>query len=237
MRMLIALALVPALMVLFAPAPSRAQDVTPKDTTLGKAPPEGAVVLLGDGNDLNGWVKLDGKSPAEWPFEDGVMTVGAGTGSIRTQKAFTGDYTLHLEFAVPYMPQARGQGRGNSGVYIQGVCELQILDSYGLEPKDNECGGIYQQYAPKVNACKPPLQWQTYDIEFTAPKSPGGKARMTIRQNDIVIHDDIEVGPTPGGVRGASLAEGPLMLQDHGNAVEFRNIWLLPRTSGGRESK
>lgn len=222
------------LSIMLTPVIACAQAPEPKDTTLGMAPPEGAIVLLGDGSELSGWVKRDGATPAPWPVEDGILTVAPGQGDILTKQTFDGDYTLHLEFNIPYMPEARGQGRGNSGVYIQGRCELQVLDSYGLDSKDNDCGGIYQQYAPLVNACKPPLQWQTYDIDFKAPVVRDGEvveqARVTIRQNDLVIHDDAGVNPTPGGIDGGTLAEGPLLLQDHGNLVQFRNIWLLPKT-------
>lgn len=218
--------------LLLGPVVACGQTPEPKDTTLGQKPPEGAVVLLGEGSALSGWIGRDGTSPPVWPFENGVLTVGAGRGDIRTVKEFEGDYLLHVEFSVPYMPQARGQGRGNSGVYLQGCCEVQVLDSYGLDSQDNDCGGIYRQHKPLVNACKPPLQWQTYDIAFKAPVVEGGevvkKARVTIRQNDLVIHDDVEIDPTPGGIDGATLAKGPLLLQDHGNAVQFRNIWLKP---------
>lgn len=228
-----------SLSLLLTPVVACAHGPEPKDTTLGRQPPEGAIVLLGSGDELSGWVKRDGKTPAAWTFEDGVLTVRPGQGDILTDKTFTGDYTLHLEFNIPYMPEARGQGRGNSGVYLQGRCEVQVLDSYGLDSKDNDCGGIYRQHAPAVNACKPPLQWQTYDIDFKAPVVRDGriveKARVTIRQNDLVIHDDVEVDPTPGGVGEGSLAEGPLLLQDHGNLVQFRNIWLLPKGRAGAE--
>jgi len=227
------------LSVLLVPVLACAQGPEPKDTTLGQAPPEGAIVLLGAGDAPTGWVHRDGTTPARWPVEDGVMTVGAGTSDIRTERTFRGDYTLHVEFNVPYMPQARGQGRGNSGVYLQGRCELQVLDSHGLDSKDNDCGGIYQQYKPAVNACKPPLQWQTYDIDFRAPVVKDGAvaepARVTIRQNDLVIHDNVEIRPTPGGIGEGTLEEGPLLLQDHGNAVQYRNIWLLPKAEAAAE--
>jgi hypothetical protein len=208
------------------------QAAKPGDDTLGQAPPEGAIVLF-DGKDLSKWVGRDGKSEATWPVKDGVFAVKPGAGSIRTKEAF-GSGLLHVEFNVPYMPQARGQGRGNSGVYVAGRHEVQILDSYGLESKDNDCGGIYQQYAPSVNACKPPLQWQTYDIVYTAPKVENGevkaKARITVRHNGQTIIDDKEIVATPGGVDANNTAtSGPLMLQDHGNDVQFRNIWFVPR--------
>jgi len=214
---------------------SSARTDPPNGATLGAKPPEGAVVLF-DGKELGGWVKKDGKTPASWPVADGIFTVGVGQGDIQTAKTF-GDFQLHLEFNVPYMPQAKGQARGNSGVYLVGIHELQVLDSYGLTPKSNDCGAIYQQVVPKVNACKPPLQWQTYDVTFHKARSEGGKvagkARLTVIQNGIKIIDDAEISPTPGGVSGRIKEgeDGPLLLQDHRNKVEFRNIWIKPISS------
>ena len=150
---------------------------------------------------LEGWVKADGKTPANWPFADGILTVGHG--DIMTEKTF-GNFELHVEFNVPYMPEAHGQGRGNSGVYLTGNHELQVLDSYGLKIQDNECGAIYHQVTPAVNACKPPLQWQTYDITFHKAKlerrqghEEGPRDRL---QNGIKIIDNAEISPTPGGI-------------------------------------
>jgi hypothetical protein len=201
------------------------------DETLGMQPPSGAFILF-DGTDLADWVGRDGKSPPAWEVKDGVFAVKPGAGSIRTREQF-GSCRLHIEFNVPYMPQARGQGRGNSGVYVAGRHEVQVLDSYGLDSKDNDCGGIYKQYAPAVNACKPPLQWQTFDIDYRAPVVQDGKvkakARITVRHNGQVIIEDKEIVATPGGVDGDNSATmGPLLLQDHGNDVQFRNIWILP---------
>jgi hypothetical protein len=110
-----------------------------------------------------------------------------------------------------------------------------MLDSFGLEGKDNECGGIYKAAAPAVNACLPPLSWQTYDIEFTAPRFENGakvtSARMTVRQNGILIHDDVEIPTlTPGGPQKEEQPNGPLYLQNHGNPVRYRNIWVLPKS-------
>ena len=221
------LALFSSTLVSAAPA-----DDKPADTTLGAKPPEGAVVLF-DGKNLESWVKQDGKSVAEWPVHEGVFTVGKG--NVMTHKRF-GDFQLHLEFNIPYMPNAHGQGRGNSGVYLTGNHELQVLDSFKLKLQNNDCGAIYQQVTPSVNACKPPLQWQTYDITFHAARREGDKvikkARLTVVQNGLTIIDDKEISLTPGGVGGIKEGEdGPIMLQDHGNKVQFTNIWIKPLTS------
>jgi hypothetical protein len=212
-------------------APGLADDAAPNDKTLGLKPPEGAVVLFG-GDSIGPWTRADGKADADWPVADGVVTIGKG--NIRTREKF-GDFQMHLEFNVPLMPEAKGQARGNSGVYLQGIYELQILDSYGLKPRSNDCGAIYQQIVPAVNACKPPLRWQTYDITLHAARREGDKvvkkARLTVVQNGLTIIDDKEMSPTPGGVGDVKEGEfGPIMLQDHGNAVQFRNTWIKPLT-------
>ena len=155
-------------------------------------------------------------------------------GNIITKQAFDGSFKLHVEFRVPYMPQAKGQGRGNSGVYVQGRYEVQVLDSYGLDSKDNDCGGIYSVAKPLVNACKAPTVWQSYDIEFHSPKCTDGKktepARITVLHNGVKIHDNVKIDKdnTTAGLGGDPCKPGPIMLQDHGNPVQFRNIWLAP---------
>jgi len=198
------------------------------DATLGAKPPAGAIVLLGEGT-MEKWVKTDGKMPANWKLADGILTVGRG--NIRTERTF-GNFELHVEFNVPYMPDKHGQARGNSGVYLTGNYELQVLDSYGLKSQDNDCGAIYKQVAPAVNACKPPLQWQTYDIIFHKAVLQGGKvakkARITVLQNGVKIIDDAEISPSPGGVDIPEGHDGPILLQDHGNPVQYRNIWIKP---------
>ncbi|MDX2039383.1 MAG: DUF1080 domain-containing protein [Isosphaeraceae bacterium] len=212
-----------------ASSAARADDSPkPKDDSLGAAPPPGAVVLFKDS--LSPWTKRDGRAAAGWKVEDGSFVVVPGSGDIMTRERFR-DFRLHLEFAVPLMPEAKGQARGNSGVYLQGIHELQILDSYGLVPQDNDCGAIYKQIVPAINACKPPREWQTYDITFRAARSENGKvtekARLTVLQNGLKIIDDREISPTPGGIAGIELGEpGPILLQDHGNEVRFRNIWI-----------
>lgn len=191
-----------------------------KSPTLGAKPPEGAVVLF-DGTNLDEW-------------ENGKLIDGKylGATNVSTKRKFN-DHVLHLEFRLPYMPTSSGQGRGNSGVYVQGRYEVQVLDSFGLDGKDNECGGIYSINKPKVNACLPPLVWQTYDIEFTSAKYDGDKkiknGRITVKHNGITIHDDQELShDTPGRHK-----EGPgpdaLFLQDHGNPVVYRNVWVVEK--------
>jgi hypothetical protein len=205
-------------------------EIKTSDATLGQKAPEGATALFG-GENLEGWVKTDGKTPAAWTVEDGILIVKPRQGSIQTEKTF-GDFQLHVEFNVPYMPDKKGQARGNSGVYLGGIYELQVLDSYGLKLQDNDCGAIYKQIIPSVNACKPPLQWQTYDVTFHKAVVEGGKvvkkARVTVVHNGIKTIDDAEIVATPGGASNKEGEDGPILLQDHGNLVQFRNLWIKP---------
>jgi hypothetical protein len=197
-------------------------------------PPPGAVRLF-VGRSLDQWVSARDKSAPLWtPVEGGAMQVKVKSGDIMTRQTFGGHFKLHVEFRVPYMPEARGQGRGNSGVYLQGRYEVQVLDSYGLDSKDNDCGGIYEVAKPRVNACKAPTVWQSYDIDFHAPVFRDGKkvepARISVVQNGVEIHKDVSIplDNTRAGLGGDPAKPGPIMLQDHGGPVQYRNIWLQP---------
>ncbi len=162
------------------------------------------------------------------------MEVLPGSGSLVSKQKFT-DFFLHIEFRTPFMPDQTGQKRGNSGVYLQGRYEVQILDSYGLEGADNECGGIYKVARPRVNMCAPPLQWQTYDITFTAARFDSGgvkinPAQITAIHNGVPIHENLILpGPTGGALDRNENEPGGIMLQDHGNLVQFRNIWVVDK--------
>lgn len=195
-------------------------------------PPAGATIIF-DGKSTDGFTKTDGKSPIDWMLSKGDA-LRVTKGGIVSKALISEPVHLHVEFRVPYMPKFKGQGRGNSGVYLQGRYEVQVLDSYGLDSQDNDCGGIYKVAKPLVNACKAPTVWQAYDIEFTPPLFENGKksepAHITVRQNGQLIHKDVVIliDNTVAGLGGDPSKPGPLHLQDHGDPVEFRNIWMIP---------
>ena len=189
--------------------------------TLGAKAPEGADVLFAAPGDETNWA---GGKIVE--LSDGKFL----NRGIRTKKLY-GSFKAHIEFRLPWMPGSSGQGRGNSGFYLQDRYELQILDSFGLKWENNECGGIYTLHKPSVNMCLPPMVWQTYDIDFTAAEFDGDKksklARVTILHNGVKIHDDVELKGTTGGGKAESNQPGAIQLQDHGDPVVFRNAWIV----------
>jgi len=220
------------------------KKVTRYSSTLGLSPPNDAIILF-DGTNMTEWIhpgKPDRKPV--WKLVDQAMESVPGTmtdgkkqkNDLVTKRSFT-DFELHLEFKLPYFPEKRGQGRCNSGVFLQNFYEVQILDSYGLDGLWNECGAIYKMEPPKINMCAPPEQWQTYDIIYRMPRFTGSgekpeNAMVTVRHNGKLIHNQTEL-PLPGvnsesaGTSNARLMEAaPLKLQDHGNVIQFRNIWV-----------
>lgn len=193
-----------------------------KSPTLGQAAPAGAIVLF-DGKSLDAW---------EGGTIDDRGLLAVQPKEPRTKQKFT-DFTLHCEFVTPFMPTAGGQGRGNSGVYLQNRYEVQVLDSFALEGLDNECGGLYKNAAPKVNMCLPPLVWQTYDIDFSAPRFEDGKkvknAALTVKHNGVTIHENLEIKDKTGGGEKEATAPGIIKFQNHGNPVFYRNVWVVEK--------
>ncbi len=197
--------------------------------------PQAAIDLF-EGKNFSKWQK-QGEGEIGWKInDDGVVQIVPKSGSIMTKQDFK-DFMMHAEFKTPQLPaEVRGQGRGNSGIYIQRRYEVQILDSFGLEPKNNECGSIYTFKAPDRNVCKQPGEWQTYDILFHAARygEKDGKpakvqnARITVFQNGVLIHDDVEVPNKTGAGQPEGPNPAPILLQDHGNEVSFRNLWIVP---------
>ncbi len=198
------------------------------------APPADAVVLF-DGSNLNGWIGRDG-GPAAWKLEHGYMEVVARTGDI-TSKIEFGDCQLHVEWSPPAHVVGDSQGRGNSGVFLMGTYEIQVLDCYDNPTyADGTAAAIYGEYPPLVNACRKPGEWNVYDIIWTAPQFRGGEfhapAYLTMLFNGVLVHNHRElVGPTSHKVVvpwTVHAPVGPLKLQDHGNPVRYRNIWYRP---------
>jgi hypothetical protein len=210
-----------------------AKDDDLKDAKSEPAP-KGAVILF-DGKNMDAWVKTDGKTKSGWKLldDDKAMEGVKGQGDIMTREEFAGPFKLHVEFRIPYEPDLKqGQGRGNSGVYVHGRYEVQVLDSYGPKSGKNDCAAIYDLLPPSENACKAPTVWQTYDIEFTPPVFKDGKksenVRMTVTHNGVKVHDNAEVKSdnTTAGRGGDASKPGPILLQDHGHSVQYRNVWL-----------
>jgi hypothetical protein len=202
-----------------------------KSPTEGAKPPPGAIVLLpfeeGKAPDMAEWTSTKWKA-----LPDGSM-MGNKSGDDLTKRQF-GDMKLHVEFMVPYEPAGKGQGRGNSGVYLEDRIEIQVLDSFGLKPTEGDCGAIYSTKAESVNASLPPVRWQTFDITYQAPRfEADGKTvaqypLVTVLHNGVLVHDKVEVKKeTTGGGQSGYAAKGPIKLQDHGHPVRFRNIWVV----------
>jgi hypothetical protein len=205
-------------------------DPGPSPTLGAKAPSlDDRTVVLFDGTSWSGWRQRD-LQPSAWEVQpDQSVLVKSGDAVSRREM---GDFQLHLEFRCPPMEGKSGQAKGNSGVYLHGRYEVQVLDSFGEPPASNGCGGIYRIAEPLVNACRPAGEWQTYDIVFLAPRfNDNGVVtrlpRVTVLHNGIVIHDNLELpAPTPGGLDDEMVPSGPLLLQDHGDPVRYRNVWM-----------
>jgi len=198
-------------------------------------PPSDAVVLFG-GSDLSAWKSSKGGAAAPWKVENGYFEVVKGTGAIETKQSF-GDVQLHIEWMAPDPAKGESQDRGNSGVFFGGGrYEIQVLDNFGNKTyPDGQAGAIYGQYPPLVNACRPPGQWQAYDIGFEAPRfDAAGKllkpARVTVFHNGVLVQNAMEfIGPSTNRVRtpySAHAAKLPISLQDHSHPVRFRNVWV-----------
>ena len=217
-----------AALSLLPPVSAVAGGMEPETTV---SAPSLATVLF-DGKDLDAWRSCQG-GPAKWVVRNGYMEVVPKSGNICTQEKFN-DFQLHVEFWLPYMPEAKGQARANSGVYLQGRYEVQVLDSYGLESKDDDCGAIYGVAAPLRNACRKPETWQSYDIAFRAPRfDRAGQLRepgyVTVFQNGVMIQNNQRFSnPTRAALEGNPTGPGPIMLQDHDNTVRYRNTWIVP---------
>lgn len=208
--------------------PEDKQDIAPVPA------PEGALVLF-NGKDVSDWTDESGNGPAKWEVIDGILQVKPGTGNIMTKHQFDGPYHLHVEFRIPYLPKEHDQNRGNSGVYINSHWEVQVLDAYHNDTyADGACGAIYGIEPAKENVAKAPTVWQTYDIEFHPAKVEDGKVAqrptLTVIWNGVKVHDNTKLTKdnTTAAHGGDITKPGPLMLQDHGHRVQFRNIWAEP---------
>lgn len=210
-------------------------DLKPKKITAGAnagEAPSDAIILF-SGKDLSEWTSLDGGAP-KWEVKDGAFTVVKGSGDIKTKKTF-GDFQLHIEWRTPSEIVGEGQGRGNSGIFLQERYELQVLDSYeSVTYSNGQAGSIYKQSVPLVNATRRPGEWQTYDVIYTAPRfGESGRvivpAYVTVLHNGVVIQSHTQInGPTEykGLPVYTAHGKGGIKLQDHGNPVSYRNIWI-----------
>ena len=218
----------PKLTEIWTPVPS----VVKPGATAQDAPSD-AIVLF-NGKDFSAWTGRDGK-PVSWTLADGAMTVKPGSGTISTKQGF-GDCQLHIEWRTPSVVKGEGQGRGNSGIFLMGKYELQVLDSYNnLTYSNGQAASIYKQLIPLANASRSPGEWQTYDVIFIAPRfTPDGKlqsqARITVIHNGVLVQNNAAIW---GGTEYIGIAEykphsmkEPIILQDHGDLVSFRNIWI-----------
>ncbi len=212
--------------------------VEPAPVDRPAAPPTDAIELFG-GTDLSQWEGDSGRA-APWKVENGHVEIATGSGDIRTKRGF-GDCQLHIEWMAPAPPAGEGQDRGNSGVYLMSTYEVQVLDSYDNRTyPDGQAAAVYGQYAPLVNASRPPGAWQSYDIVFRRPRFDAQgtllqPARMTVFHNGILVQDNVTLsGPTAHQRRPAYAAHSdrlPIQLQDHGSPVRYRNIWIRELTS------
>ena len=218
----------PKLSEIYSPV---APVVTPGKTAADA--PSDAIVLF-DGKDASKWVAKDG-SAVKWTIENGAMTVKPGSGEIRTKDGF-GDCQLHIEWRTPSVVKGEGQGRGNSGIFLMSNYELQILDNYNNKTYSNgQAGSIYKQIVPLANASRQPGEWQTYDVIFKAPRfNENGilvdQARITVIHNGVLIQNNVALwgGTQYIGIASYDKHENklPIILQDHGDLVSFRNIWI-----------
>ncbi len=200
-------------------------------------PPQGAIILF-DGRNLSAWKHRGTGEEAKWVIVEGTAEVTPGTPDLITKQEF-GDFQLHVEFNIPILPpEVKSQERGNSGVYMHGHYEVQILDSFNNETyRNGMCGSIYEQKEPDINACKPAGEWQTYDVTFRGPRFGADgtlreRARITVWHNGILIHKNVEIEKefTRAGMEGPPPKTGPVLLQNHGSKVRYRNIWIKPLT-------
>ncbi len=221
------------------PAMTEIWDPEVAVVTAGDLPsnaPSDAIILMGEGLSLDSeWTNDKGEKP-QWSYENGIATVAKGSGIIKTKREFQ-DFQLHVEWRTPSEVAGESQGRGNSGIFLQGVYELQVLDNYNNRTyRNGQAGSIYKQYAPLVNVCKAPGEWQTYDVIYTAPRFNEDstyftRPAVTVLQNGVLVQNHVELrGPTEYiGIPEYSVklhGNGPVILQDHGNPVSFRNIWI-----------